>query len=441
MQTSLNQSIQKKKRYLSRQSLKSIVLSSLGGALEAYDFLIFVFFISYISPLFFPSYIDPFWRDVSSYAIFSTGYILRPLGGVLLAHFGDKFGRKRIFIVSLILMVFPILVMASLPTFDSIGYAAPILLLVMRMMQGISFGGEIAQAWVFVNEHSSKEREGRYMSIISSATVLGVALGAIVSLIMHKIFTHEELASWAWRVPFFLGAIFGLISLYVRRFMSETPVFKHIRRKEQVYKFPLREVFRLPLILVTIAVLISLLPTGIVLILQLLMPKFMQAPLNITPSESVTIQLYGMFLMIIGNIVAGYLADKFRFEYVCSVFAIGLIVSGYFFFHGVYVSHSLAFSSTAYIVANFFSGVILFTPLYMCRIFDPKMRLSAISLIYNMIYAITGFSTPEIALFLHKHADSNPYGLFYYFAAIIAGSLIASILFARLRAQSRLVSY
>ena len=124
--------------HLSTQDKRTLALSSLGGALEFYDFVIYVFYAKIISDLFFPSTLSPFWAMLNTYGIFAAGYFFRPLGGVVMAHFGDLVGRKRLFSLSILLMSLPTLMIGLLPTFESIGYFAPVLLLLMRVIQGIA---------------------------------------------------------------------------------------------------------------------------------------------------------------------------------------------------------------------------------------------------------------------------------------------------------------
>ena len=147
-------------RRLNRQDFKTLSLAALGGALEFYDFIIFVFFAAVIGDLFFPANMPDWLRQVQTFGIFAAGYLARPLGGIIMAHFGDLVGRKRMFSLSILLMALPTLAMGLLPTYASIGMAAPLLLLLMRLLQGAAIGGEVPGAWVFVAEHVPCERIG-----------------------------------------------------------------------------------------------------------------------------------------------------------------------------------------------------------------------------------------------------------------------------------------
>ena len=147
-------------RPLNRSDYKTLSLSALGGALEFYDFIIFVFFTAVLSKLFFPADMPEWLRQLQTFGIFAAGYLARPLGGIVLAHFGDLLGRKRMFTLSIFLMAVPTLLMGLLPTYAQIGIWAPLALLLMRILQGAAIGGEVPGAWVFVAEHVPRRRIG-----------------------------------------------------------------------------------------------------------------------------------------------------------------------------------------------------------------------------------------------------------------------------------------
>ena len=145
-------------RAFTRKDYQTLGLSALGGTLEFYDFVVFVFFANVIGALFFPATMPDWMRQLQTLGIFAAGYLARPIGGILIAHFGDILGRKKMFTLSVFLMAVPTLVIGLLPTYETIGIAAPILLLLMRVLQGAAIGGEMPGAWVFVAEHAPAKR-------------------------------------------------------------------------------------------------------------------------------------------------------------------------------------------------------------------------------------------------------------------------------------------
>ena len=232
-------------RWLNRDDYRTLSLSSLGGALEFYDFVIYVFYAKIISELFFPSSLSTFWALLNTYGIFAAGYFFRPLGGLVMAHFGDLVGRKRLFALSIFLMALPTLLIGLMPTYASIGYAAPLLLLLMRIMQGIAIGGEIPAAWTFVSEHVPPKHVGFANGTLTAGLSFGILLGALMSLAIAKLFNETEIHDWAWRIPFVIGGLLGFVTMYLRSYLKETPVFKAMQERKQLYQgLPVKEVLQ-----------------------------------------------------------------------------------------------------------------------------------------------------------------------------------------------------
>ena len=198
---------------LSRAQAKTLGLSALGGALEFYDFVIFVFFAATMGQLFFPPDMPDWLRQVQTFGIFAAGYLARPLGGVVMAHFGDRSGRKQMFMLSILLMAIPTLMMGLLPTYAQVGVLAPLLLLLLRIMQGAAIGGEAPGAWVFVTEHVSPRHRNFACACLSAGLCAGILLGSLVARGVHALFDEAKLLAWGWRLPFLLGGAFGLLAM------------------------------------------------------------------------------------------------------------------------------------------------------------------------------------------------------------------------------------
>ena len=190
-------------RPLNGQDYKTLGLSALGGALEFYDFIIFVFFATVIGHLFFPPEMPDWLVMIQTFGIFAAGYLVRPLGGIVLAHYGDRYGRKRVFAFSILLMALSTLGMALMPTYATIGVAAPILLIILRMLQGAAIGGEVPGAWTFVAEHVPFRRVGLACGFLTSGLSFGIMLG---SLIAFAIIT-EQVFQWPGMGLLFIQAV------------------------------------------------------------------------------------------------------------------------------------------------------------------------------------------------------------------------------------------
>src|ERR1700709_1894423 len=210
-------------RRLTSQDFRTLGLAALGGALEFYDFIIFVFFATVIGKLFFPPDMPDWLVLIQTYGIFAAGYLVRPIGGIVLAHFGDLFGRKRVFAFSLLLMALSTLGMAAMPTYASIGIAAPILLVVLRMLQGAAVGGEVPGAWTFVAEHVPEQRTGFACGTLTSGLTIGILLGSLIASFVNHMWNAAEVQAFAWRIPFLVGGVFGFLAVFLRRLLAETP--------------------------------------------------------------------------------------------------------------------------------------------------------------------------------------------------------------------------
>lgn len=216
---------------------KIIFLASLGGALEFYDFVIYVIFAPLLSQIFFPE-ADKLASLMSVYAVFAIGYLVRPLGGVVFSHFGDKYGRKKTFIFSVFLMAVPTLLIGLLPTYQHIGIYASILLILLRLLQGLSIGGEIPGAITFTCEHVNPRSRGLACGVIFCFLNLGIFLGAIISLILTSLLSKEQLVTFGWRIPFIFGGLLGGFSFYIRKQMTESPLFIAFKNQAESTQVP-----------------------------------------------------------------------------------------------------------------------------------------------------------------------------------------------------------
>lgn len=394
---------------LSRGELKTLGLSSLGGILEFYDFIIVFFFAKIISQHFFPAGIGEFWAMLNTYGTFAAGYLARPLGGVVMAHFGDKFGRKNMFMLSIALMVIPTFSLAVIPTYETIGYAAPLFLILVRICQGIAIGGELPGAWVFIHEHAPAGHKNAFVGFLTGCVTGGILLGSFVALLMNFIYTPAELSDWAWRVPFVIGGVFGLISIYLRRFLQETPVFKKMRESKALAKFPLEEVVKTSRFGIWISMFITWVLTGCIVVFILLMPGFVGGVLGFSPFETTYFQMGGLVCIVSSCWLTGRLADKHNPSTLCILFSAGFAVSSVAFFSLLYTASPVVSEVVlAYFATCFFAGIMNFCPIFMCDVFPARIRFSGISFAYNIAYALSGAFTPQLSFALHAYAKTHP---------------------------------
>ncbi|MEE9986251.1 MFS transporter [Agrobacterium pusense] len=380
-------------RPLNSQDYKTLGLSALGGALEFYDFIIFVFFATVIGHLFFPPEMPDWLVMIQTFGIFAAGYLVRPLGGIVLAHYGDRYGRKRVFAFSILLMALSTLGMALMPTYATIGVAAPILLIILRMLQGAAIGGEVPGAWTFVAEHVPFRRVGLACGFLTSGLSFGIMLGSLIAFAINSLFTPEDVAGYAWRIPFLLGGIFGLIAVYLRRWLEETPIFMEMKKSKSLTdKLPLGLVLKHHMRGVIISALLTWVLSAAIVVTTLMTATFLQKLYGYTPTQALAGTSFGTLFLIFGVIIAGALIDRI---------GSGIFFMGASIFFGIatftfysYAGTSLQTMFVLYGVMGLSVGMAGAVPYVMVRAFPASVRFSGLSFAYNVSYAVFGGLTP-----------------------------------------------
>jgi MFS family permease len=384
---------------LSRSDHKTLGLAALGGALEIYDFIIFVFFALTLSQLFFPPEMPQWLRLLQSFGIFVTGYLARPLGGILMAHFADRMGRKKVFSLSILMMALPCLLIGVMPTYAEIGYAAPLILLALRILQGAAVGGEVPSAWVFVAEHAPPGRRGYALGFLQAGLTFGYLIGALTATALAQLFSPQEILAYAWRLPFLLGGVFGVIGVWLRRWLSETPVFLALReRNAQRQELPLRTVLREHRKAMWPAVILTCVLTSAVVVLVVITPTLMQQRFGMTASHTFALSSLGIVFLNIGCVLAGMLVDRIGAWRALLIYSLLLPLG----VAGLYASliGGWAWPGIAYAVAGLGCGVVGVVPSVMVGLFPADIRVSGISFTYNIAYAAWASTTPLLLIAL-----------------------------------------
>lgn len=380
-------------RSLNRQDYKTLTLAALGGALEFYDFIIFVFFAAVVGELFFPADIPEWLRQVQTFGIFAAGYLARPLGGIIMAHFGDLVGRKKMFTLSILLMAVPTLAIGLLPTYATAGLAAPLLLLMMRILQGAAIGGEVPGAWVFVAEHVPARRIGIACGTLTAGLTVGILLGSVVATLINTQLTVQAIHSGGWRIPFLLGGIFGLVAMYLRRWLQETPIFLEMQqRKALAQELPIKSVVLKHKPAVVVSMLLTwLLSAGIVVVI-LMSPVWLQKQYGFAPALTLQANSVATVMLCVGCLLAGLIVDKVGASKTFIVGSILLACSSWLFYHLAGTHPEQLF--LLYGLVGLCVGVVGAVPYVMVRAFPAEVRFTGISFSYNLSYAIFGGLTP-----------------------------------------------
>ncbi|NWB28369.1 MFS transporter [Pseudomonas gingeri] len=426
--STVSPSLAQPSRPLTRNDYKTLSLSALGGALEFYDFIIFVFFAAVVGKLFFPADMPEWLRLMQTFGIFAAGYLARPLGGIVMAHFGDLLGRKKMFTLSIFLMAVPTLIMGLLPTYAQIGIWAPILLLLMRVIQGAAIGGEVPGAWVFVAEHVPERQIGFACGTLTSGLTAGILLGSLVATLINTLYTPVEVSDYAWRIPFLLGGVFGLFSVYLRRWLHETPVFAELQQRKALSDgIPLGVVLRDHRGAIVISMLLTWLLSAGVVVVILMTPTVLQTAYHFAPTVSLEANSLATVCLTLGCIISGALADRFGAGRVFVVGSLALMATFWTFYSTLPTHPEWLFP--LYALSGLFVGTIGAVPYVMVKAFPAVVRFSGLSFSYNLAYAIFGGLTPMVVTLLLKE---SPMGPAYYVAIICSvGVLVGGYLWAK----------
>ncbi|QEN50132.1 MFS transporter [Pseudomonas protegens] len=383
----------------SRSDYKTLGLAALGGALEIYDFIIFVFFALTLSQLFFPPEMPEWLRLLQSFGIFVTGYLARPLGGILMAHFADRLGRKKVFSLSILMMALPCLLIGIMPTYAQIGYFAPLLLLALRVLQGAAVGGEVPSAWVFVAEHAPRAHRGYALGFLQAGLTFGYLLGALTATLLARVFSPEEILDHAWRYPFLLGGVFGVIGVWLRRWLSETPVFVALQhQRDAAAELPLRTVLREHRLAILPALILTCVLTSAVVVFVVITPTMMQKNFGMSASHTFALSSLGIVFLNIGCVLAGLIVDRLGAWRTVMLYSL-LLPLGIAVLYGCLISGG-AWIGLAYAIAGLGCGVVGAVPSVMVGLFPARIRVSGISFTYNIAYALWASTTPLLLIAL-----------------------------------------
>ena len=411
-------------RPLARHDYRTLALAALGGALEFYDFVIYVFLAPVIGRLFFPADMPDWLRLLQTFGIFSAGYLARPLGGIVIAHFGDLLGRKRMFALSIFLMAAPTLAIGLLPTYASIGIAAPLLLLLMRILQGVAIGGEVPGAWVFVAEHVPEQRFGLGIGTLTAGLTVGILLGSLMAGAINTIYGAAEVARFAWRMPFIAGGAFGFVSVYLRRFLEETPVFQEMSaRRSLAREVPIKTVLREYRAETLLALALTWVLTAGIVVVILFTPTYLQQVHHVPAPLALRANSVATFMVALGCLCFGWASDAFGVRAAMIAGFLGLLISSWAFYSGL--PGTPAMLTAMYGLTGFFVGAATTVPIVAVRSFPAAIRYSGLSFSYNVSYAIFGGLTPVV---LTLWLRTNPMAPAHYVGGLaIAGILLALV--------------
>src|SRR4051794_38034952 len=234
--------IEARKRPMTREEKRVILASSAGTIFEWYDFYLYGALAAVIGAQFFSSFPEA-TRNVFALLAFAAGFLVRPFGALVFGRLGDLAGRKYTFLITIMIMGVSTSLVGLLPSYNSIGWVAPVLLIALRMLQGLALGGEYGGAVVYVAEHAPNHRRGYYTSWIQTTATLGLLLSLVVILSVRTILGETDFAAWGWRIPFILSIVLLAVSVWIRLRMNESPAFKKMKEEGTHSRAPISEAF------------------------------------------------------------------------------------------------------------------------------------------------------------------------------------------------------
>ncbi len=303
------------KQNMNKLTRQAIVAGILGNALEWYDFALYGHFSVFIGKTFFPSE-QPDLALLAAFAVFSVSFCMRPIGALIFSAMGDRYGRKRALSLSMLGMAIPTAGIGLLPPYADIGVAATAILVILRLFQGLSLGGEMGGAVTYVMEHTPPERTGFASALIQASTCGGLLLGSLISGGLSLMLTDAAFNDWGWRVPFILGLVAAGIGIRIRRDMPESALYELARSEERLLRNPVRTLFlshKQPLVL-AIALLAPM--TCCFFLIFVYFNSFMMAELHLPASQALLLTSLALTLSLLATLLGGWWADRLGYRRV-----------------------------------------------------------------------------------------------------------------------------
>ncbi len=397
-----------------------IAAGVIGNVLEWYDFAVYGYFATSIGRTFFPKE-DPIAQLLSAFGIFAVGYLMRPVGGALVGHIGDRLGRRAALTFSVTAMAIPTFLLGTLPGYQTLGVLAPIALTLLRMIQGLSVGGEYTTSVVFMVERAPPERRGLIGALACCGAVGGILLGSATGALLSVLLSPETMAAWGWRIPFLMGLLVGLAGYILRRQIEEAP---HKAHERSPLGETLREHGRLLAKLAGLAVFNAI---GFYLLFVYVV-SWLQLADGVAPSTALEINTVSMTLLLPVMILMGGLSDRFGRRPVMlaatAIAFVGAIPLFWLMYH--HETGAVLLGQLGFVVAI---GMYVGTqPTMMVEAVPARVRCTAVALGYNVTLGIVGGLTPLVATWLvHRTENDLSPAMLVMAAAVI--SFLSVLLF------------
>ncbi|HYG49096.1 MAG TPA: MFS transporter [Allosphingosinicella sp.] len=400
-----------------------VAASMIGTTIEWYDFFLYGSAAALIfNKLFFPSY-DPFVGTLLAFATYAVGFVARPLGGIVFGHYGDRIGRKRLLMLSLILMGVATVLIGLLPTYSQIGIWAPAGLIALRLVQGFAVGGEWGGAVLMAAEHGDSARRGFWASWPQAGVAAGSLLSAGVLALMAGLQSEADFLAWGWRIPFLMSALLVVVGWYIRNRVEESPMFeKALAEAEVPPKLPAMDVIRERPRAVVLGAGLRVGENISYYILTVFSLTFLVDVAAETRSLALQALLIGAAVQFFAIPLFARLSDRIGRRPVYAFGGLGLAAFGFAFFP------MLASGDPALIVLALVAGLVLHSAMYgpqaafITELFPTRIRYSGVSIAYQLTSILAGSLAPIVALWLYREYDSAlPVAIYVGVACFVSG--------------------
>ncbi|MFD7076629.1 MFS transporter [Nocardioides sp. NPDC059952] len=405
-----------------QSTAKVIRAAVLGTVVEYYDFAIYGYMATMIASHFFIES-DPTTALLNTFAAFAVAFFLRVPGGIFFGHIGDKYGRKRSLTYTILLMAIATAGIGILPTYATLGVWATAVLVLCRCLQGFAAGGELSGANAFVAENAPARHRAFQTSFVNTGTYLGSLLAALVALGVNTAFSEETISDWAWRVPFLISLVIGLIGLYIRSQLHETDQFEAVQESEDIEQsaYPITDVLRHAWRQVLLVVGLGALIVGGYYICSVYAASYLQTEGGHSADVAFTSTCIAMVAAVISLPIAGYLGDRFGRRpvfFTSSGLVVILTIPAFLLMRDGSVGAAIAAQATLAFVIGCNNGVSFST---YAEIFRARYRYSGIALANNFTNMTLGGTAPFIATLLISLTGNNlaPAG-FLLFTAVLS---------------------
>ncbi len=413
--------------------LKSIFSGSVGNMVEWYDWYVYAAFSLYFAQVFFPKD-DRTMQLLNTAAIFAAGFLMRPIGGWLMGLYADRKGRKAALMASVLLMCFGSLIIALTPGYETIGVGAPILLVLARLMQGLSVGGEYGTSATYLSEMATKERRGFFSSFQYVTLISGQLIALSVLIVLQQTLTEEQLLAWGWRVPFVIGALCAVVALWLRRGMEETASFT--QKKDKPQESLMRTLMRHPRELLTVVGL-TMGGTLAFYTYTTYMHKYLVNTVGMSEADSTMISAATLFLFMCLQPLIGALSDKIgrrpiliAFGILGTLFTVPILTT----LHTIETWWGAFFLIMAALIIV--SGYTSINAVVKAELFPTEIRALGVGLPYALTVSIFGGTAEVIALWFKSIGMES--GYYWYVTACIACSLLVYVFMKDTRKHSRI---